>query len=29
MIKRKAISKRLRFEIFKRDSFTCRYCGRN
>jgi HNH endonuclease len=21
-------SKRLRFEIFKRDNFTCRYCGR-
>lgn len=27
--KRKGISKRLRFEIFKRDGFTCRYCGRN
>ena len=26
--KRKSISKRLRFEIFSRDSFTCRYCGR-
>lgn len=25
---RKAISKKLRFEIFKRDSFSCRYCGR-
>lgn len=25
---RKPISKRLRFEIFSRDSFTCRYCGR-
>jgi hypothetical protein len=24
---RKPISKRLRFEIFARDSFTCRYCG--
>lgn len=24
---RKAISKRLRFEVFKRDSFTCQYCG--
>ena len=23
-----AITKRTRFEIFKRDSFTCRYCGR-
>ena len=22
------ISKRLRFDIFKRDSFTCQYCGR-
>ena len=25
--KRKALSKRVRFEIFKRDKFTCRYCG--
>jgi len=25
--KRKSISKRLRFEIFKRDSFTCQYCS--
>ena len=24
---RKAISKKLRFEVFKRDSFTCQYCG--
>lgn len=24
---RKPISKKLRFEIFKRDSFTCQYCG--
>lgn len=24
---RKAISKKLRFEIFKRDKFTCQYCG--
>lgn len=23
-----AISKRVRFEIFKRDAFTCQYCGR-
>lgn len=23
-----AVSTRTRFEIFKRDSFTCRYCGR-
>jgi hypothetical protein len=27
MLKRKEISKRLRFEIFKRDSFKCQYCG--
>jgi hypothetical protein len=25
---RKAISKKLRFEVFKRDAFTCQYCGR-
>jgi hypothetical protein len=25
---RKAISKSIRFEIFKRDRFTCQYCGR-
>jgi ribosomal protein L17 len=25
---RKTITKKLRFEIFKRDSFTCQYCGR-
>lgn len=25
--KRKSIPKRIRFEIFKRDSFTCQYCG--
>lgn len=23
-----AISPKLRFEVFKRDNFTCRYCGR-
>lgn len=28
MAKRKPISTRTRFEIFKRDSFTCQYCGR-
>jgi len=26
--KRKAVSTRTRFEIFKRDSFKCQYCGR-
>lgn len=24
---RKQISKKLRFEVFKRDKFTCQYCG--
>jgi len=28
MPKRKPTSKKLRFEIFKRDSFTCQYCGK-
>lgn len=28
MEKRKGISKKLRFEVFKRDGFTCQYCGR-
>ena len=28
MGKRKAISKKTRFEVFKRDKFTCQYCGR-
>lgn len=28
MAKRKPITKKLRFEVFKRDSFTCQYCGR-
>lgn len=28
MSKRKSISKKLRFEVFKRDSFTCQYCGK-
>jgi hypothetical protein len=27
--KRKPISKKTRFEVFKRDSFTCQYCGRS
>lgn len=26
-MKRTAISKRVRFEIFKRDGFECQYCG--
>jgi len=29
MAKRKAIPKRVRFEVFKRDGFTCIYCGGN
>ena len=28
MAKRKGISKSTRFEVFKRDSFTCQYCGK-
>lgn len=28
MSERKPISKKLRFEVFKRDSFTCQYCGK-
>ena len=24
---RKALGKKLRFEVFKRDAFTCQYCG--
>lgn len=27
--KRKAISKKTRFEVFKRDSFKCQYCGQS
>jgi hypothetical protein len=26
--KRKALTKKARFEVFKRDSFTCQYCGK-
>ncbi len=26
-MQRKSLSKKLRFEVFKRDSFTCQYCG--
>jgi CRISPR/Cas system Type II protein with McrA/HNH and RuvC-like nuclease domain len=27
MAERKAISKKIRFDVFKRDSFQCQYCG--
>lgn len=27
MTKRKSISKKVRFEVFKRDGFSCQYCG--
>ena len=27
MAERKQLSKKMRFEVFKRDSFTCQYCG--
>lgn len=27
MSKRKTLSKKARFEVFKRDEFTCQYCG--
>lgn len=27
-MKRKNIGSRLRYEVFSRDGFTCRYCGR-
>jgi hypothetical protein len=27
--KRKSISKKIRFEVFKRDCFTCQYCGKS
>ena len=29
MAKRKSLSKTIRFEVFKRDSFTCQYCGKS
>jgi len=28
MAKRKPLTKAIRFEVFKRDRFTCQYCGR-
>ena len=28
MAERKQVSKKIRFEFFKRDNFTCQYCGR-
>lgn len=28
MADRKPLSKKLRFEVFKRDAFTCQYCGK-
>lgn len=27
-VPRKSVSKRIRFEVFKRDNFECQYCGR-
>jgi len=29
MATRKAISKKVRFEVFKRDKFSCQYCGKS
>lgn len=29
MAERTALPKKVRFEVFKRDSFTCQYCGRS
>tara|TARA_R110000868_G_scaffold109397_2_gene297563 strand:- start:1014 stop:1787 length:774 start_codon:yes stop_codon:yes gene_type:complete len=28
-VKRQAISKKTRFEVFKRDQFTCQFCGKS
>jgi hypothetical protein len=28
-VARKALSKKIRFEVFKRDSFKCQYCGQS
>lgn len=27
MVKRKSLGKKVRFDVFKRDAFTCQYCG--
>lgn len=29
MAERKSLSKRIRFEVLKRDKFTCQYCGKS
>ena len=29
MTKRKSLSKKIRFEVFKRDKFQCQYCGKS
>lgn len=29
MAKRKSLTKKIRFEVFKRDAFKCQYCGRS
>jgi hypothetical protein len=29
MEKRKSLTKKIRFEVFKRDSFKCQYCGKS
>jgi len=29
MAKRKALSKKTRFDVFKRDGFACQYCGKS
>jgi hypothetical protein len=29
MAKRKALSKKIRFEVLKRDKFTCKWCGKS
>lgn len=29
MAERKSLSKKTRFEVFKRDKFTCQYCGKS